>query len=171
MQMQHVRYFLALCEDRNFTRAALRCGVKQPTLTQAIKQLEAELGGALFERNGRSSSLTALGAAVRPHIAAVAAASERVREAAAVVGAGAPPSPSAFIAPNQARRKVMRKVMVFAAAAVALLLAASTLKPLLYPATAAQHAAAGKAIDVSSLQKTVDVRHLPRIEPVSEPDE
>jgi DNA-binding transcriptional LysR family regulator len=166
MKMQHVQYFLALCEERNFTRAALRCRVTQPTLTQAIKQLEAELGGALFERNGRTSSLTALGAAVRPHIAAVAAASERVRETAAVVGAGAPPLPSAFIGPSQAR--VMRKVIVLAAAAIALLLAAGTLKPLLYPATAEQSAAAGKASDVSSIEKTVGIRHLSLIEPHSD---
>ena len=162
MQMQHVRYFLALCEDRNFTRAAARCGVKQPTLTQAIKQLEAEFGGELFERNGRSSSLTALGAAVRPHIAAIAAAGERAREAAASVKAGGRPLRSAFLVPRQAR--VMRRAIV-AAAAVALLLAAGALKPLLHPATAAQSAAAGKVIDVSSLASTVDVRHLPRIEP------
>ena len=163
MQMQHVRYFLALCEERNFTRAAARCGVKQPTLTQAIKQLEAEFGGALFERNGRSSSLTALGAAVRPHIAAIAAAGERARQAAASVKAGTPPLRSAFLIPAQAR--VMRRAIVAAAVAVALLLAAGALKPLLHPATAAQSAAAGKAIDVSSLARTVDVRHLPRIEP------
>jgi hypothetical protein len=164
MKMQQVRYFLALCEDRNFTRAARRCGVKQPTLTQAIKQLEAEFDGALFERNGRTSSLTALGAAVRPHIAAIAAAGERAREAAASIDAGEPSLRAAFIAPSQAR--VMGKIIVAAAAAIALLLAAGTLRPSLHPATAAQSAAAGKTIDVSSLAKNVDVRHLPRIEPL-----
>jgi DNA-binding transcriptional LysR family regulator len=40
MEMHQVRYFLALCEERNFTRAAKRCGVAQPSLTHAIKQLE-----------------------------------------------------------------------------------------------------------------------------------
>src|SRR5215469_10718930 len=42
MQMQHIRYFLALCEERSFTRAAKRCGVSQPSLTNAIMVLEQE---------------------------------------------------------------------------------------------------------------------------------
>src|SRR5205823_7287699 len=50
MQMQQIRYFLALCEERNFTRAARRCGVSQPSLTNAMIALERELGGALFQR-------------------------------------------------------------------------------------------------------------------------
>jgi len=50
MQMHQIRYFLALCEERNFTRAAKRCGVSQPSLTNAIIGLEQELGGALFQR-------------------------------------------------------------------------------------------------------------------------
>ena len=50
MQMHQIRYFLALCEERNFTRAARRCGVSQPSLTNAIIGLERELGGALFQR-------------------------------------------------------------------------------------------------------------------------
>ena len=48
MQMNQIRYFLALCEERNFTRAAKRCCVSQPSVTNAIKQLELELGGPLF---------------------------------------------------------------------------------------------------------------------------
>src|SRR5262245_51098697 len=40
MQMHQIRYFLALCEERNFTRAARRCGVSQPSLTNAIIGLE-----------------------------------------------------------------------------------------------------------------------------------
>ena len=58
MEMHQVRYFLALCEERNFTRAAKRCGVAQPSLTRAIKQLEAELGGLLFDRNRINTRLT-----------------------------------------------------------------------------------------------------------------
>jgi DNA-binding transcriptional LysR family regulator len=50
MEMHQVRYFLALCEELNFTRAAERCHVTQPSLTRAIKQLEEELGGTLFHR-------------------------------------------------------------------------------------------------------------------------
>jgi DNA-binding transcriptional LysR family regulator len=43
MEMHQVRYFLALSEDLNFTRAAERCHVAQPSLTRAIKQLEDEM--------------------------------------------------------------------------------------------------------------------------------
>jgi LysR family hydrogen peroxide-inducible transcriptional activator len=39
MEMHQVRYFLALCEDLNFTHAAERCHVAQPSLTRAIRQL------------------------------------------------------------------------------------------------------------------------------------
>jgi DNA-binding MarR family transcriptional regulator len=55
MEMQQIRYFLALCEAGNFSRAAARCGISQPSLSNAIKQLEAELGGPLFERNHKTS--------------------------------------------------------------------------------------------------------------------
>ena len=50
MQLQKIRYFLAVCEERSFIRAARRCGVSQPALTDAIKRLEVELGASLFLR-------------------------------------------------------------------------------------------------------------------------
>jgi LysR family hydrogen peroxide-inducible transcriptional activator len=65
MQMHQVQYFLALCEELNFTRAGRRCGVSQPSLTTAIRALERELGGALFHRKP-SIALTGLGRMVRP---------------------------------------------------------------------------------------------------------
>jgi len=68
MQMHQIRYFLALCEERNFTRAAKRCGVSQPSLTNAIIGLEQELGGALFQRKPLVS-LSVLGDAVHPNLA------------------------------------------------------------------------------------------------------
>ena len=43
MEMHQVRYFVALCETLNFTRAAEKCNVTQPSLTRAIKLLEDEL--------------------------------------------------------------------------------------------------------------------------------
>ena len=45
MEMHQIRYFLAVCETRNFTRAAAACSVTQPALTRAIQKLEAEMGG------------------------------------------------------------------------------------------------------------------------------
>ena len=65
MQMNQIRYFLALCEEHNFTRAAKRCGVSQPSLTNAIKRLEQTLGGPLFHRDRRNVELTELGRVIK----------------------------------------------------------------------------------------------------------
>jgi LysR family transcriptional regulator, hydrogen peroxide-inducible genes activator len=68
MEMHQIRYFLAVCSERNFTRAAKLCHISQPSLTRAIKLLEAELGGLLFRREHLYSHLTELGEIVRPHL-------------------------------------------------------------------------------------------------------
>lgn len=60
MEMQHVRYFIAICEERNFTRAAKRCGLSQPSLTNGIKRVEDEIGGPLFKRNKRGGNFVRL---------------------------------------------------------------------------------------------------------------
>ena len=66
MEMHQVRYFLAVARELNFTRAAERCNVAQPSLTRAIKQLEDELGGDLFRRERNLSHLTELGQRMLP---------------------------------------------------------------------------------------------------------
>jgi LysR family hydrogen peroxide-inducible transcriptional activator len=71
MEMQQIRYFLALCEERSFTRAARQCGISQPSLTNAIIRLEHELGGPLFERKP-AVALTVLGHAVHPYLQRIA---------------------------------------------------------------------------------------------------
>ena len=68
MEMHQVRYFLSLCEEMNFTRAAERCNVAQPALTRAIKLLEEEFGGPLFHRERVRTHLSELGQAVRPYL-------------------------------------------------------------------------------------------------------
>jgi len=78
MQLQHIRYFVALADEGNFTRAARRCGVSQPSLTNAIKSLEFSLEGALFERNPKGCCLTDLGTALRPHFEQLHHRSEQV---------------------------------------------------------------------------------------------
>jgi LysR family transcriptional regulator, hydrogen peroxide-inducible genes activator len=67
MKMHRVKYFLAVCKERSFTRAAKRCKVAQPSLSNVIQKLEQELGGPLFVRNVAGVTLTRLGHAVRPH--------------------------------------------------------------------------------------------------------
>lgn len=66
MEMHQVRYFLAVTRTLNFTRAADECNVTQPSLTRAIKQLEAELGGDLFRRERPAAQLTELGLRMHP---------------------------------------------------------------------------------------------------------
>lgn len=68
MEMHQIRYFLAVCDHSNFTRAAQFTYVSQPSLTQAIKKLEDELGGELFVRNRLGCQLTALGRLVEPNL-------------------------------------------------------------------------------------------------------
>jgi DNA-binding transcriptional LysR family regulator len=71
MEMHQVRYFLAVAEHLNFTRAAEACNVAQPSLTRAVKLLEEELGGVLFHRERANTHLSELGRMVHPHLAQV----------------------------------------------------------------------------------------------------
>lgn len=68
MELYQIRYFLALCDTLNFTRAAEACNVSQPALTRAIQRLEGELGGDLFRRERARTHLTELGRAMRPFL-------------------------------------------------------------------------------------------------------
>lgn len=61
-ELRLVRYFLAVAAEGNITRAAERLHISQPSLSAALKQLEAQLGVALLERRGRGVALTASGA-------------------------------------------------------------------------------------------------------------
>ena len=67
MEMHQIRYFLAVSETLNFTRAAEQCNVAQPSLTRAIQKLEDELGGPLFRRERGHTGLTNLGQVLKPY--------------------------------------------------------------------------------------------------------
>ncbi len=66
MQLQYLRYFVALARTRHFARAASDCGVTQPTLSAGLAALEQELGKRLVERDRRFVGLTEQGEAILP---------------------------------------------------------------------------------------------------------
>ena len=67
MELHQLRYFLAVARTKNFSRAAERCHVAQPSLSQQNMKLEYELGEKLFERTKREVALTAAGDLLRTH--------------------------------------------------------------------------------------------------------
>ena len=80
MEMQQVRYFVALARTLNFTRAAEQCNVSQPALTRAIQQLEHELGGPLFHRERGNTHLSELGRMMLPYLETVEGQARAARE-------------------------------------------------------------------------------------------
>lgn len=66
MELQQIRYFLAVHRHGGFSRAAADCDVSQPALTLAVKKLEGEVGGELFHREGKRLVLTPLGRLIQP---------------------------------------------------------------------------------------------------------
>ncbi len=80
MEIHQLRYFIAVADEGNFTRAAELCLVAQPSLSQQIIKLEKELGQPLFERLGRRIRLTDAGRVLYPRAAAVLANLEAIEE-------------------------------------------------------------------------------------------
>src|SRR6516165_9916664 len=89
MEMNHVRYFLSVARALNFTRAAEECGVAQPSLSRAIKQLEGELGGELFRRERPQAILTDLGHRMLPILTRCFESAAAAQALAAGIGKGA----------------------------------------------------------------------------------
>ncbi|MDE1148472.1 MAG: LysR family transcriptional regulator [Azospirillaceae bacterium] len=82
MELRHIRYFLAVAEEGNFTRAAARVGIGQPPLSQQIKDLEREVGAPLFHRVPHGAELTEAGRAFRDRVSALPGLAQQAVEAA-----------------------------------------------------------------------------------------
>ncbi|MEV4890347.1 LysR family transcriptional regulator [Nonomuraea sp. NPDC055795] len=67
MELRQLEYFVSVVEEGGFTKAATKLHVAQPGVSAQVKQLERELGQPLFDRSGRSVTLTEVGRAVLPY--------------------------------------------------------------------------------------------------------
>jgi len=112
MEFHQLRYVCAIADTGNFSRAAERCQVAQPSLSQQVLKLEEELGARLFDRLGRSIRLTEAGRAFIPRARAILEQMEAARSSAAdqntdlrgSVAVGVIPTVAPYLIPSYAAR-------------------------------------------------------------------
>jgi Bacterial regulatory helix-turn-helix protein, lysR family len=154
METNQVRYFLALCEEKTFPRAAKRCGVAQPSVSNAIKRLEEELGGDLFHRTKNGTELSPLGVAIRPYLDQINECVEGARREAAYISTANKVSISA-------RAEFARKVFYASAIPACALFVGVLFGHQPYSETTIR-SMANTTVDVAALEATIDMKHLPR---------
>lgn len=154
VKTHQVSYFLALCEEQSFTRAAKRCGVAQPSLTRAIQELESECGGPLFERNRSNVSLTGLGHHLRPDFVRIDRALSDVARKATEFGI------KADVKVNPQTRETYMRVVAITILAIAVVAIGLALRPT-QSATATVSQPTSNLIDPYAMQSTTDIRTLP----------
>jgi len=88
MELRHLRYFIVLAEELNFTRAAERLHIEQSPLSRVIKDLEEELGTPLFHRGRRGSRLTTAGDVLLTDARQVLAMMEQMRKNVRAIASG-----------------------------------------------------------------------------------
>jgi hypothetical protein len=160
METNQVRYFLALCEEKNFTRAAKRCGVSQPSVSNAIKRLEAELGVDLFHRTKNGAKLSALGMAIRPYLHQINECVEGARLEAAYNSTAEvliPAVSTTDMVSIPAPAKFARRIFYGIGIAACVLFVG-----VLFGRQMATRPMASTTVDVAALVATIDIRHLPQ---------
>ncbi len=100
MEFHQLRYVCAIADTGSFSRAAERCQVAQPSLSQQILKLEKDLGTKLFDRLGRSVRLTEAGRAFMPHARSILSQMETARSSVADKGADVRGSVSVGVIPT-----------------------------------------------------------------------
>ncbi|MCH6257318.1 LysR family transcriptional regulator [Puniceicoccaceae bacterium K14] len=106
--MHQLRYFLAVADEGNFTRAAEKCFISQPSLSSQIIKLEEELGQKLFNRLGRTAELTGAGRVLERRARSILLDVENVQleiqqgatEAQGLIHVGATPSVAPYLMPQ-----------------------------------------------------------------------
>jgi hypothetical protein len=159
MDTRKVRYFLVLCEEQSFTRAAKRCGVSQPSLSAAIKSLERELGGSLFLRSIKRTTMSPLGIAVRPHLQQIDHFAEKAKLQ--IAPGSAPSSISAVNTRESPMHNFGYGTVAAAAAAGVLLIAVLAIHQSRLATVSVGSQATSNIVDVRALERSMEFKTLP----------
>jgi DNA-binding transcriptional LysR family regulator len=115
MELRHLRYFVAVADEQNVSRAALKLHVSQPGLSRQIRDLEDEIGFQLFQRGAKSLRLTDAGRAFRDQARAVLQHADDAVKAARAVAQGAPAEIQVGYAPSLTVQILPQALRVFQA--------------------------------------------------------